>query len=75
MATLDTARKLLEDLRVASYPAAGKELEEVRQFAKDQVRLFSASFHGGNFLVQFALLQTAGCACLVCSCSIFSLGG
>lgn len=37
MATLDTARKLLEDLRVASYPAAERELAEIRQFAKDQV--------------------------------------
>jgi hypothetical protein len=38
MATLETAEKLLEDLRVASFSAAERELADVRQYAADQVR-------------------------------------
>lgn len=36
MATLPKALELLEEIRSASYPAAEKDMEEVRAFAKEQ---------------------------------------
>ncbi len=38
MATLDKAEALLEELRSASYDAALREMEEVKQFAAENVR-------------------------------------
>lgn len=37
MATLDKAEALLEDLRSSSWDAAVKDLDDVKQFAADQV--------------------------------------
>lgn len=36
MATLDKAEQLLEELRAAAYPAAQRDLDEVKAFAKEQ---------------------------------------
>lgn len=36
MATLETAEQLLEELRAASYPAAARDMEDVRHFAAQQ---------------------------------------
>jgi oligopeptidase A len=36
MATLDKAEQLLEELRSAAYPAAVKDLQEVKEFAREQ---------------------------------------
>lgn len=36
MATLDSAEKLLEELRAASYEGGKAELQETRDFAKEQ---------------------------------------
>ena len=37
MATLDKAEKLLEDLRKASFDTAKQELEDIKDFARQQV--------------------------------------
>ena len=37
MATLDSANALLDELRSASYQAAVKDHEELKNFVKDQV--------------------------------------
>ena len=39
MATLPSALELLEELRVASYDVAAKELDALKQFALAQVRV------------------------------------
>lgn len=38
MATLEKAEALLEELRSASYDAALREMQEVKQFAAENVR-------------------------------------
>ena len=38
MATLDKAEHLLEDLRKASFDTAKQELEDIKDFARQQVR-------------------------------------
>ena len=45
MATLDKAQGLLDELRSASYKAAVKDHEELKQFVKEEVHLSCLSMH------------------------------
>ena len=60
MATLETAEDLLEQLRAASYDAAQRDLQDIKDFAAEQ------GFSGELAQVGAALAPAGASGCLSC---------